>query len=441
MMALEPHVFMFDEPTAGMSVDDVPVILDLIKTLKAEGDKTILLVEHKMDVVRSLADRIVVLHNGRLVADGEPAEVIGSAIVQEAYLGHSGRERQPCLSRCSRWRACTPTSASTTSCRASTSPCRRGAMTVLLGRNGAGKTTTLRTIMGLWKPSRGQVTFAGQRRSAAGPRPTSRAPASPTCRRRWRCSRTSRCARTWSSPPATVRCEAARLDWMFAFFPALKRFWTHPAGVLSGGQKQMLSIARAIIEPRRLILIDEPTKGIAPAIIDNMIRAFRELKRERHHHPAGGAEFPLRRGAGRLGGGDGRRPHRASRQHGRACRAIRRRRRACSACRWRRTDDGRFASRCWQSRPPACRRDGGKRRWHGDRRPAHRKLRTPLPRRQRPPAVATSTPTATEPIQRRARRLPAAAAGAGACRRRACPLIGRLPPPGSRSPSPHSPWA
>jgi branched-chain amino acid transport system ATP-binding protein len=87
MMALEPHVFMFDEPTAGMSVDDVPVILDLIKQLKASGTKTILLVEHKMDVVKSLADRIVVLHNGRLVADGAPAEVIGSAIVQEAYLG------------------------------------------------------------------------------------------------------------------------------------------------------------------------------------------------------------------------------------------------------------------------------------------------------------------------------------------------------------------
>jgi branched-chain amino acid transport system ATP-binding protein len=87
MMALEPHVFMFDEPTAGMSVDDVPVILDLIKKLKSEGDKTILLVEHKMDVVKSLADRIVVLNTGRLVADGEPAEVMGSAVVQEAYLG------------------------------------------------------------------------------------------------------------------------------------------------------------------------------------------------------------------------------------------------------------------------------------------------------------------------------------------------------------------
>jgi branched-chain amino acid transport system ATP-binding protein len=87
LMALEPDVFMFDEPTAGMSVDEVPVILDLIRSLKARQDKTILLVEHKMDVVRELSDRIVVLHNGALVADGEPEAVIASPIVQEAYLG------------------------------------------------------------------------------------------------------------------------------------------------------------------------------------------------------------------------------------------------------------------------------------------------------------------------------------------------------------------
>ena len=87
MMALEPRVFMFDEPTAGMSVDEVPVILDLIARLKTDRTKTILLVEHKMDVVRSLADRIIVLNNGQLAADGEPAAVIASPIVQEAYLG------------------------------------------------------------------------------------------------------------------------------------------------------------------------------------------------------------------------------------------------------------------------------------------------------------------------------------------------------------------
>jgi branched-chain amino acid transport system ATP-binding protein len=89
LLALEPEVFMFDEPTAGMSVDEVPVVLDLIRGIKASADKTVLLVEHKMDVVRSLADRIVVLHQGRLVADGDPATVIDSPIVQEAYLGVS----------------------------------------------------------------------------------------------------------------------------------------------------------------------------------------------------------------------------------------------------------------------------------------------------------------------------------------------------------------
>ena len=92
LMALEPQVFMFDEPTAGMSVDEAPVILNLIRNLKADKTKTILLVEHKMDVVRELSDRIIVLHNGELVADGEPAAVIASPVVQQAYLGINPEE-------------------------------------------------------------------------------------------------------------------------------------------------------------------------------------------------------------------------------------------------------------------------------------------------------------------------------------------------------------
>jgi len=89
LMALDPQVNMFDEPTAGMSHDEAPVILNLIRQLKQDRSKTILLVEHKMDVVRELADRIIVLTNGTLVADGLPAEVIASPVVQEAYLGIS----------------------------------------------------------------------------------------------------------------------------------------------------------------------------------------------------------------------------------------------------------------------------------------------------------------------------------------------------------------
>lgn len=87
LIALDPRVFMFDEPTAGMSVDEAPVVLDLIAGLKRDGRKTVLLVEHKLDVIRALADRIIVLHNGALAADGSPTEVMSSDVVQEAYLG------------------------------------------------------------------------------------------------------------------------------------------------------------------------------------------------------------------------------------------------------------------------------------------------------------------------------------------------------------------
>jgi branched-chain amino acid transport system ATP-binding protein len=159
------------------------------------------------------------------------------------------------------------------------------AVTMLLGRNGAGKTTTLRTVMGLWRASQGQVSFDGAPVGGPGTR---------------------------TSPPDMARMgmayvpenmgifgdlsvkenmllaarqarnagqlDTARLEWIFGFFPALKKFWLHPAGKLSGGQKQMLAVARAIVEPRRLLLVDEPSKGLAPAIVQNMIDAFLELK-------------------------------------------------------------------------------------------------------------------------------------------------------------------
>ena len=92
LAAMEPDVFMFDEPTAGMSADEAPAILELIAEIRKDTSKTILLVEHKMDVVRALADRIVVLHNGELVADGKPGEVMALPIVREIYLGVGAEE-------------------------------------------------------------------------------------------------------------------------------------------------------------------------------------------------------------------------------------------------------------------------------------------------------------------------------------------------------------
>jgi branched-chain amino acid transport system ATP-binding protein len=154
----------------------------------------------------------------------------------------------------------------------------RGELTVLLGRNGAGKTTTLRTIMGLWPPSQGAITFDGQSIGGRATPDIARlgigyVPESMGVFADLTVAENIRLAARLGVP------DAARLDWIFSLFPALRRFWQLPAGLLSGGQKQMLSIARAIVEPKALILIDEPTKGIAPAIIEGMITAFKELKR------------------------------------------------------------------------------------------------------------------------------------------------------------------
>ena len=159
-----------------------------------------------------------------------------------------------------------------------------GEVTMLLGRNGAGKSTTLRTIMGLWQASSGTVRFRGQAIQAL-PTPDiaqlgiAYVPESmgifSDLTVKDNMVLAARAARHEGE------LDRARLDWIFGLFPALRKFWLYPAGKLSGGQKQMLAVARAICEPRALILIDEPSKGLAPSIIQNLIAALRELKAQK----------------------------------------------------------------------------------------------------------------------------------------------------------------
>ena len=153
----------------------------------------------------------------------------------------------------------------------------RGGLSVLLGRNGAGKTTLLRTIMGLWKASAGSVKFDG-RDIAAMPTPDIDTSGIAYVPETMAVFSDLTVRENLYLAARSGALDEARVEWIFGFFPALRKFWNYPAGNLSGGQKQMVAIARAIVEPRKLILIDEPTKGLAPAIIQNMIGAFRELK-------------------------------------------------------------------------------------------------------------------------------------------------------------------
>ncbi|MEK6245867.1 MAG: ABC transporter ATP-binding protein [Pseudomonadota bacterium] len=154
----------------------------------------------------------------------------------------------------------------------------RGELTMLLGRNGAGKTTTLRTILGLWRASSGSIRFesddiAPWETPSIANLGIAYVPESMGIFAGLTVEENLVLAARRGPP------EEKRLDWIFRFFPPMKQFWHLPAGLLSGGQKQMLSISRAIVEPRKLVLIDEPTKGLAPAIINNLIEALSELKK------------------------------------------------------------------------------------------------------------------------------------------------------------------
>jgi branched-chain amino acid transport system ATP-binding protein len=152
-----------------------------------------------------------------------------------------------------------------------------GGLTVLLGRNGAGKTTCLRTIMGLWRAAQGRIAFGGEDIAALDTPAIARRGIAFVPENMGLFSdltvQENLILAARAGPP-----DAARLEWLFGLFPPLKTFWRLPAGNLSGGQKQMLSVARALIEPRRLILIDESTKGLAPAIVKSMTAAIAELK-------------------------------------------------------------------------------------------------------------------------------------------------------------------
>ena len=152
-----------------------------------------------------------------------------------------------------------------------------GRTTMLVGRNGAGKTTALRTIMGLWRASKGRIALGSTllqglaasdvARLGVGYAPETMAVFSDL-------SVKENLALGARNGPL----DDDRLRWIFGFFPALRKFWLSRAGALSGGQKQMLSIARAIVEPRELLLIDEPTKGLSPAIVGSLIECLKEIK-------------------------------------------------------------------------------------------------------------------------------------------------------------------
>ncbi len=283
-MATSADLLLLDEPLAGLADTDRQRIGALIRRLA--GHYTILLIEHDIDRVIELSERITVLHQGHLIADGDPQSVVSNPDVIKAYLGEQseGVEILPSMVQrpASEPRQAILTLTGVVSGYEGSSvldglslDVHEGEAVALLGRNGVGKTTTLYTIMGLLAASGGTLQFDGTDISRLSPNRVNRLGLAivPQGRRIF--------------PNLTIldnlliarRPGGWTVDDVFDLFPKLGSLHGSLGGNLSGGEQQMLAIARALMAPARLILLDEPFEGLAPAIVSEVLEAVVQLRK------------------------------------------------------------------------------------------------------------------------------------------------------------------
>ncbi len=284
-LATEAKLLLLDEPLAGLAEADREIVGKLIRTL-AETH-AVLLIEHDIDRVLALSDRITVLHQGRLIADGKPADVASNPEVVTAYLGAAREAQKPTviaaaehaphrvspvpLLRVQKIRAGYAGSQVLTDLDLTV---YAGEAVALLGRNGVGKTTTLRAITGTVAKSAGQISFDGKDITARRHYEINRAGISlvPEGRRLFPNLTLLENLRLAARPGG------ASLDDAFDLFPRLRQLQRSRAETLSGGERQMVAIARALMVPAKLVLLDEPFEGLAPAIVHEVMGALVKLR-------------------------------------------------------------------------------------------------------------------------------------------------------------------
>ncbi len=281
-LATNPELLLLDEPLAGLGDADRERIGTLIRDLSRHH--TVLLIEHDIDRVLSLSDSITVFHQGHVIAEGEPSKIANDPAVLEAYLGrHGTRRAQPAPVEGAAPAERPPLlTLKGVGAGYNTSDVlqnidldvREGEVVALLGRNGVGKTTTLMTVMGLLKPSRGSITFAGQDITSLPPDQVNKHGIAivPEGRRIF--------------PNLTVvenlalaqRDGGWPLEEIYRLFPKLKMRQDARGENLSGGERQMLAIGRALCAPQRVILLDEPFEGLAPSVVAEVLAAIEQLR-------------------------------------------------------------------------------------------------------------------------------------------------------------------
>ena len=306
-LALQPRLLILDEPAAGMNPSEKQGMRELIESLNKDG-LTVLLIDHDMRLVMGVCTRVAVLNFGKKIADSTPKEVSTDAGVIKAYLGTGGEREVSSAPGASgvdeavevveaaakskqvsepenailEVRDLSVSYGAVNAVRGASMRVARGEVVALIGANGAGKSTILNTLSGLIRPSSGIATFDGLDLTAASPsaivrRGLIQVPEGREILARQTVLENLELA-TWArrdGVAATRDIEAAMKR-----FPILGERRALRAGTLSGGEQQMLAIARGLLARPRLLLLDEPSLGLAPQMVDEVFAAIEEIHKD-----------------------------------------------------------------------------------------------------------------------------------------------------------------
>ena len=286
-LATTPRVLLLDEPLAGLAAAERERVGNLIKSIST--DLPVLLVEHDIDRVFQIADHVTVMNEGTVLVDGTVEDARSSPKVQEVYIG-SGAHALAAKPRASAAReevllkldGVNTFYGKSHILRDVTFDVRRNEIVALLGRNGAGKSTLLKTIIGIAPPATGDITLGGERIARQSAAAIARAGIAYVPQGRG----------LFAGMSVKDNMELGRLKrrtghgqhWdeekIFSFFPRIRERWLSPADFLSGGEQQMVAVARALSGDTRVLLLDEPFEGLAPAVVEELFEAFDKLRQE-----------------------------------------------------------------------------------------------------------------------------------------------------------------
>ena len=286
-VATRPRVLLLDEPLAGLATAERARVGELIKRVSA--DIPVLLVEHDIDRVFALADRVTVMNDGEVLVDGTVEDARTDPRVQEVYLG-SGASAIAAKPRVSavvetpllKLEGINTFYGKSHILQGVTMQVRQGEITALLGRNGAGKSTLLKSIMGITRPASGSMQLAGEEMAGLSSDQIARRGVGFVPQGRGLFAGMSVAENL--ALGRLKRLTGAGKHWdeekVLQFFPRLKQRWRTPADALSGGEQQMVAVARALSGDTRLLLLDEPFEGLSPAVTEELFEAFDKLRQE-----------------------------------------------------------------------------------------------------------------------------------------------------------------